>query len=474
MRAIVGRTGAGADRVGARLGERATRRARGRLRQLAGRAGRRGKASSSCCAPARAAIAARRAAADRTRSSSTRRATGRSRSSPPPVVHPAPRRAPPRAGPRAAMASAVHAVALRELGRRPYRRLVRQPAALLRRAVPGLVPRSRRRRAGLRGRRRPTRRSCRSIRHRRAAGYTAQRGQPNGFIGDPDVMDTWATSSLSPQIAGWGGRPGAVRAAVPDGPPSAGARHHPHLALLDGAARTSSTDSVPWGTHRDLGWVLDPDRKKMSKSKGNVVTPIALLEGHGPTRSATGRQRGRASTSLRRQQMKVGRRLAIKLLNVSKFVLAGVVPSSRVAGVRPRRSTAAARTNLAALVDEVTRRSTTTTMPARSQRVGLLLGLLRQLRRSGSRAATATQVGRAEVAARQALALQSASRWRCGCAVARSAVRHRGSGWSWWRVGSVHRAAGRSRPSCLRWRPGVRTVTRGAGGVRKAKSTPSS
>ena len=36
-------------------------------------------------------------------------------------------------------------------------------------------------------------------------GYTAaQRGVPGGFLGDPDVMDTWATSSLTPQIAcGW-------------------------------------------------------------------------------------------------------------------------------------------------------------------------------------------------------------------------------------------------------------------------------
>jgi valyl-tRNA synthetase len=34
-------------------------------------------------------------------------------------------------------------------------------------------------------------------------GYDeSQRGIPGGFIGDPDVMDTWATSSLSPQIAG--------------------------------------------------------------------------------------------------------------------------------------------------------------------------------------------------------------------------------------------------------------------------------
>ena len=37
-------------------------------------------------------------------------------------------------------------------------------------------------------------------------GYSEdQRGQVNGFSGDPDVMDTWATSSLTPQIAGkWG------------------------------------------------------------------------------------------------------------------------------------------------------------------------------------------------------------------------------------------------------------------------------
>src|SRR3712207_6824894 len=34
-------------------------------------------------------------------------------------------------------------------------------------------------------------------------GYSPdQRGVPGGFIGDPDVMDTWATSSLTPQIAG--------------------------------------------------------------------------------------------------------------------------------------------------------------------------------------------------------------------------------------------------------------------------------
>ncbi len=85
-------------------------------------------------------------------------------------------------------------------------------------------------------------------------GYTAeQRGQPGGFVGDPDVMDTWATSSVSPQIvSGWETRRRSVRAHVPDGPAAAGARHHPHVAVLDGAARHLEHGSLPWTQRGDL------------------------------------------------------------------------------------------------------------------------------------------------------------------------------------------------------------------------------
>lgn len=162
-------------------------------------------------------------------------------------------------------------------------------------------------------------------------GYTeSDRGLR--FVGELDIMDTWATSSLTPQIAGgWETDPELFALVFPYSLRSQG-QDIIRTWLFSTVLRAElEHGTIPWANAGISGFIVDPDRKKMSKSKGNVVTPKGMLDEHGSDAVRYWAASSRLGTDAafdpqNPKQIKIGRRLAIKVLNAAKFVYSFPLP----------------------------------------------------------------------------------------------------------------------------------------------------
>lgn len=302
-------------------------------------------------------------------------------------------------------------------------------------------------------------------------GYTEdQRGVAGGFEGEKDIFDTWATSSLTPQLAGGWQRDDELWNLVAPFDVRPQGQDIIRTWLFSTMLRSAlEDDRAPWSDAAISGFIVDPDRKKMSKSKGNVVTPADILAGHGTdaVRYWAASSRLGADAAFDPQnptQVKIGRRLAIKVLNAAKFVLSFPVPEGA-------EITHALDASMLATLDEVVRDATRAFESYDHARALELtesffwtfcddyLELVKE------RAYNQTDVGQASAALALRLALSTLLRLLAPVLAFATE-----EAWSWFESGSVHTAAW-PQPLGLEGDPAVLSAASEALiGIRRAKT----
>jgi valyl-tRNA synthetase len=164
----------------------------------------------------------------------------------------------------------------------------------------------------------------------------SQRDRAGGFIAESDVMDTWFTSSLTPLMCtGWLEDKKLHKRLFP-----MNLRPQSHEIIRTWTFYTVlktllHTERTPWKRIAVSGWVLDSDRKKLSKSKGNTqAAPDCYLNRYTAdgVRYWAGCAALGTDTVPDETMMGAGKRLVTKLYNAARFVLALDGPSATISG----------------------------------------------------------------------------------------------------------------------------------------------
>jgi valyl-tRNA synthetase len=144
----------------------------------------------------------------------------------------------------------------------------------------------------------------------------------NKFIPEKDILDTWATSSLTPQIAIDLIKDEKIKKKM--FPMSLRPQAHDiiNFWLFYTLARSKlHFNKIPWKEVMVSGFVLDPKREKMSKSKGNVIAPDAIIEEYGVDVLRHWAAKASLGDDLRfdQEELRASKRTVIKLWNASSF-----------------------------------------------------------------------------------------------------------------------------------------------------------
>ncbi|MFC1723272.1 valine--tRNA ligase [Nanoarchaeota archaeon] len=182
------------------------------------------------------------------------------------------------------------------------------------------------------------------------------------FIPEKDIINTWATSSLTPTIAKELFKDKPVYEHLKNNPMDLRPQAHDIISfwLFNTVVKSQlHYDMKPWNHCMISGWMLDPKGKKMSKSKGNVIEPMKMIEKYSADalRYLAGGSKLGDDLSFQEKELVTGKKTITKIWNATKFAimqLEGYNPETKLEDVKLRPFDQWCLSKLQSLVKEAT------------------------------------------------------------------------------------------------------------------------